>query len=98
MSRRSWFRCRGLVHGIACSSPSPRPSPRRGEGLDVALDYQVAAEAADVRVDPLEVHLKRLAKARRVDGVRPHHNRVLAVVGVVALAPADDLEAEAFVH
>src|SRR5438093_10935600 len=33
-----------------------------------------------------------------MDRVRPHHDGILAVVRVVALAPADDLEAERLVH
>src|SRR5690348_15549707 len=71
-------------------------SPLRGE--DALLGKEVAAEALDLGLDPLQVGLERLAEARRVDRVRPHYDRVLAVVGVVALAPADDLEAEALVE
>src|ERR1700738_2082215 len=57
-----------------------------------------AAQAGDVAVDPGKVQLEGLAEARRVDRVRPHHDRVLAVVGVVAAAATDDLESEVLVH
>src|ERR1051325_10983430 len=77
--------------------PTP-DSPDYPGWLLVLFGEELAAKAAHLGIDPVEVHLVRLAKARRVDGVRPHHDRVLAVVRVVALAAADDLEAEALVH
>src|SRR5712692_6430663 len=69
-----------------------------GGELVIALGQEVPAQAADFGVDALQVHLVRAAKSGRVDGVRPHDDRVLAVVGVVALPPADHLEAEGLVH
>src|SRR5690348_45659 len=76
----------------------PPPHEWGGVCASVALCQQVAAEALDLGLDPLQVGLERLAETRRVDRVRPHHDRVLAVVGVVALAAADDLEAKPLVH
>src|SRR6266851_7478394 len=70
--------------------------PMNGERT--LLGQQVTAQALDVGVDPVQVCLVRLAKTRRVDGVRPHHDGVLAGVRVVALSPPDDLEAEGLVH
>src|SRR5438093_1108326 len=84
------------VSDILLSRPSPLTLEARGDLL--ILGEQLAAEAADLRVDPLQVRLVRLAEPRRVDRVRPHDDRVLAVVGVVALPPADHLEAEGLVH
>src|SRR5216683_4347890 len=69
-----------------------------GGELAFALGQQIPSQTLDVGVDPLQVGLVRAAESGRVDGVRPHHDRVLAVVGVVALAPADHLEAEGLIH
>src|SRR6266851_8087326 len=69
------------------------PTPWGGE-----LGQQIPSQTFDVGVDPLQVGLVRAAESWRVDRVGPHHDRVLAVVGVVALAPADHLEAEGLVH
>src|SRR5450759_1586348 len=75
------------------------PSPRAGKTLLLAvLGHKLAAQASDVGLDPLQVGLVGTPDPGRVDRVRPHDDRVFAVVGVVALAPADDLEAECFVH
>src|SRR3989441_1795912 len=71
---------------------------RVGRGESVSLREEVAAEAADFGFDPLQVGLVGLAEARGVDRVRPHHDRVFAIVRVVTLAPPDDLEAEGLVH
>src|SRR6266508_6556284 len=79
-------------------SGASRHLPVNGEESFLLLFCQVAAQSADLGVDPLQVPLVRLAKTRRVDRVRPHDDRVLAVVGVVALAAPDDLEPEVLVH
>src|SRR6266851_7488815 len=79
-----------------CSSGPAGHLPMNGERT--LLGQQVTAQTLDVGVDPVQVCLVRLAKTRRVDGVRPHHDGVLAVVRVVALSPPDDLEAEGLVH
>src|SRR5579859_6588692 len=72
--------------------------PRVRGPLLMTRQGRVAAQAGDVGLDPGEVVLERLPEARRVDGVRPHDDRVLSVVGVVAGPPADHLEAEVLVH
>src|SRR5229473_2240731 len=64
----------------------------------IALGQQVPSQAFDLGVDPLQVGLVRAPESGRMDGVGPHHDRVLSVVGVVALATADHLEAESLVH
>src|SRR6266516_559748 len=88
-----------MPRASASFSPSPRPSPRRGEGAPLlSLGEELAAQAANLGVDPLQVGFVGLAKPRRMDRVGPHHDGILAVVRVVALAPADDLEAERLVH
>src|SRR6266567_2676163 len=78
------------------------PSPH-GAGGDLSLTAlvlcaQFAPQTSYVRVDTFQVGFVRAPEAGRVDGVGPHHDRVLAVVRVVALAPPDHLEAEGLVH
>src|SRR6266566_482149 len=91
------------IPSVTASSFTPtRASPDLptswGGELAFVLGQQVAAKAADVGFDALEVGLVRAPESRRVDRVRPHHDRVLTVVGVVTLAPADHFEAEGLVH
>src|SRR5665213_305754 len=76
-----------------------RVSPK-GEDLLLigVLADKLAAQASHVGFDAFQVGLVGATEAGRMDRVRPHHDRVLAVVRVVALAAPDDLEAEGFVH
>src|SRR5580704_3596979 len=95
------------VSDILRPTLSPTLSPAGRGGLNfptlslagsVPLGDQVSSEAADVRFYSLQVLFVGAAEARAVDAVRPHHDGVLAVVGVVALTPSYDLEAEGLVH
>src|SRR6266513_666871 len=88
-----------MPRASASFSPSARLSPRQGEGAPLlSFRQELAAQAANLGVDPLQVGFVGLTKARRMDRVRPHPDGSLTVVRVVALAPADDLEAERLVH
>src|SRR5713226_5953649 len=91
--------CAGIPVSILPSPPASRgSSPRGGEPRGGELGKQVPSQAFDLGVDPLQVGLVRAPESGRMDGVGPHHDRVLSVVGVVALATADHLEAESLVH
>src|SRR5713226_921596 len=83
---------------VRLTAPPSLPTRWGGTCGSVAPRQQVPAQAAHVGLDALEVRLIRAAEAWRVNRVGPHHDRVLAVVGVVALAAADDLEPESLVH
>src|SRR5258708_12962729 len=64
----------------------------------LSLGHQVPAQTPHISVDTLEVGFKGAAESRRVDGIRPHHDRVFAVVGVVTLAPSYHFQPEAPLH
>src|SRR3989454_12843559 len=76
------------------------PPPHEWGGVKCLLPFgqEVVAQAANLGVDALEIGFVGLSETRRVDRVRPHHDRVFAVVGVVALAAPDHLETEALVY
>src|SRR6266571_5020866 len=70
------------IPSVTASSFTPtRASPDLptswGGELAFVLGQQVAAKPADVGFDALEVGLVRAPESRRVDRVRPHHDRVL---------------------
>src|SRR5205823_13099454 len=82
-----------------CRRP-PRRSDRRrsrspGRAGWAGLLRCAAIEPFDL--ERLQDLVEALLEAGRLDRVRPHHDRILVVVGVVTAAATNDLEAELFI-